>query len=212
MLQLSGWTVKRRVIVLRRKRGCSADKNPVDEHVLPWSIPAVCAAAPEYEYHVLVTNLEVEMLSVADLYRQRADSENVYDELKNQWGWGGFVTRDLLRCQIAARNVALIYNWWSLFVRCAQPTQPREAITSRPLLLCAVGRVTESGKQLTLRLTSTHAEASRAQALLTDLSLFLSGLKNAAEQLSPARCWERIWDRIMAPLLQPSRLLPEPSG
>ena len=48
------------------------------------------------------------------LYRERADSENPIDELKRQWGWGGFVTQDLLRCQVAARNVALIYNWWSL--------------------------------------------------------------------------------------------------
>ena len=35
----------------------------------------------------------------------------------------------------------------------------------------------------TLRLTSTHAEGHRAQAFLTRLSLFLSGLNNAAEQL-----------------------------
>src|ERR1035437_6968569 len=59
---------------------------------------------------------------------------------RNRWGWGGFVTQDLLRCQVAARNVALIYNWWSLFVRCAQPQRPREAVTSRPLLLAVVGR------------------------------------------------------------------------
>jgi hypothetical protein len=30
------------------------------------------------------------------------------------------------------------------------------------------------------------------QVPVTNLSLFLSGLKNAAEQLSPAQCWERI--------------------
>jgi hypothetical protein len=31
------------------------------------------------------------------LYRDRADCENSFDELKNQWGWGGFTTRDLKR-------------------------------------------------------------------------------------------------------------------
>ena len=46
----------------------------------------MCGPAPEYEYQVLATNLGEEILSVADLYRQRADAENVYDELKNQWG------------------------------------------------------------------------------------------------------------------------------
>jgi hypothetical protein len=36
--------------------------------------------------------------------------------------------------------VALIYNWWSLFVRLADPQHHREAITSRPLLLSAIAR------------------------------------------------------------------------
>jgi hypothetical protein len=30
--------------------------------------------------------------------------------LKNQWGWGGFTTQDIERCQTRARAVALIYN------------------------------------------------------------------------------------------------------
>ena len=212
-LQLRGWTAKRRVIVLRRLRERpAAAPSPDGPPTLPWSALTVCGPAPEYEYQVLVTNLGEEILSVAGLYRQRADAENVYDELKNQWGWGGFTTKDLLRCQITARHVALVYNWWSLFVRCAEPGRPREAVTSRPLLLCAVGRVVESGRQLTLRLTSTHAEAARAQRLLTDLSLFLSGLQNAAEQLSPAACWERIWARILEPWRRPTAALPGPSG
>jgi len=43
------------------------------------------------------------------LSRYRADCENVYDEKKNQWGWGGFTTHDLARCQLMARIVALAY-------------------------------------------------------------------------------------------------------
>ena len=132
--------------------------------------------------------------------------------MKNQWGWGGFTTKDLLRCQVAARNVALVYNWWNLFVRCAEPERPREAVTSRPLLLCAVGRLVESGRQVVLRLTSTHAEAARAQELLSGLSLFLSGLFNTAEQLDAAARWARIWDRVLRPWLRPQGLLPGPSG
>jgi hypothetical protein len=102
------------------------------------------------------------------------------------------VTQDLLRCQVAARNVALIYNRWRLFVRCADPERPREAVTSRPLLMCAVGRETKHAGRTTIVLTNVHAQASQAQRLLTDLSLFLSRLRNAAEQLSSQQCWERI--------------------
>ena len=45
-----------------------------------------------WEYGVLVTSLEGEWenLTLAQLYRDRGDAENAFDELKNQWGWGGF--------------------------------------------------------------------------------------------------------------------------
>lgn len=39
-----------------------------------------------------------------------------------------------------ARSVALVANWWNLFVRLADPEHHREAITSRPLLLTVIGR------------------------------------------------------------------------
>src|ERR1700761_2349415 len=65
---------------------------------------------------------------------QRWWFENSFDELKNHWGWGGFTTHDLVRCRMMARIVALVFNWWNLFVRLADPDHHREAITSRPLL------------------------------------------------------------------------------
>jgi hypothetical protein len=92
----------------------------------------VLRAGELYEYAVLVTALEEDVLGVAQLYRDRAETENVFDELKNQWGWAGFTTQDHQRCQILARIVALIYNWWSLFTRLAIPNRHTEATTSRP--------------------------------------------------------------------------------
>jgi hypothetical protein len=194
-LRLQGWSRPRRVVVLRRRIRVPERQLTEGSQELLLEV----AAGETYEYVMLVTNTDWDLVGLGGLYRQRADSENTIDELKRQWGWGGFVTKDLLRCQVAARNVALIYNWWSLFVRCADPERPREAVTSRPLLMCAVGRETTHAGQITIVLTSTHAEASRAQQLLTGLSLFLSGLRNAAEQLSHQQCWERIWERILIP-------------
>jgi Transposase DDE domain group 1 len=208
-LQLSGWTRKRRAVVFRRK---------VQRPGRPGELPLLeqggvqLSSEPLYEYLVLVTNLKENLLTLLHLYRQRADVENAYDELKNQWGWGGFTTKDLLRCQVAARMVAQVYNWWTLFVRCADPERAREAITSRPLLLYSVGRIIQSGGRTTLRLTSNHTEAAQAQNLLTQLSLFLSGLNNAAEQLAAGERWRRIWQRILAPFLRPAEVLPAASG
>jgi hypothetical protein len=93
-----------------------------------------------WEYAVLVCNTSYELGALAQLYRDRADCENGFDELKNQWGWGGYTTQDIERCDLSAKAVALIYNWWSWYVRLAHPKARLEAITSRPKLLAAVGR------------------------------------------------------------------------
>jgi len=212
-LRLSGWSAERRVVVLRRpKNKPVARPKQLAAQAAQGALWELLPDEPLYEYTVLVSNTRWEVLTLADLYRQRADSENAYDELKNQWGWGGFTTGDLLRCQVMARTVALVYNWWNLFVRCAEPNRPREAVTSRPLMLCAVGRLIQHAGQSVLRLTSTHAEAARAQELLTGLSLFLSGLTNTAEQLTNPQKWGRIWDRILSPFLRPIAALGQPSG
>ncbi|MGZ3732957.1 MAG: hypothetical protein ACXU9U_04395, partial [Parachlamydiaceae bacterium] len=101
----------------------------------------------EFEYAVLITNLELEVFQIAQLYRDRATSENHFDELKNQWGWGGFVTQDIKRSQIMARIIAQTYNWWTLFVRWVELDRHAEAITSRPLMLYGVGRETQHAGQ-----------------------------------------------------------------
>jgi hypothetical protein len=145
-----------------------------------------------YEYAVLVTSLESEVLSVAQLYRDRADCENVFDELKNQWGWGGFTTQDLARCRLTARMVALVYNWWSIFVRLAEPDKHLEAITSRPMLMAAIGERTRHGRQTTLRITSVHGRAGWAERVLTGVAKFLRELMESAEQLTAEQRWARI--------------------
>jgi hypothetical protein len=99
-------------------------------------------AAVTYEYIVLVTSLTDPIATVTQQYRDRGDAENIYDEDKNQWGWGGYTTHDLKRCQIMARIVALIYNWWSLYVRLAIVEALPERLT---LYKTEVGKTLERG-------------------------------------------------------------------
>ena len=40
---------------------------------------------------------------------------------------GGYTTRDRHRCRLAAKNVALVFNWWSWFVRLAFSCESDEA-------------------------------------------------------------------------------------
>jgi hypothetical protein len=50
---------------------------------------------------------------MAQLYRDRADAENGFDELKNQWSWGGFTTQDIERCQTSARAGRCCWPPWA---------------------------------------------------------------------------------------------------
>ena len=146
-----------------------------------------------WEFAVLATSLDLEVLSIAQLYRDRADAENGFDELKNQWGWGGFTTRDLKRCQHMARLIALIYNWWTLFVRLADPDHHREAITSRPLLLHGIGRQTHHAGQTRLTVTSSHGRRGAVVAALRRITGFFRTLMRSAEDR---------WRRILAEALK----------
>jgi hypothetical protein len=212
VLQLQGWRRARRVVVLRRPIKTSPAPAPAAQRLLDWSQP-FATSAPAYEYAVLVTSLKLEVLAVAQLYRDRGDAENNFDELKNQWGWAGFTTPDLYRCQAMARHIALIYNWWSLFARLADPSVRREAITSRPLLLHAVARQTTHAGQTVVTVTPLHADEPKIRRMLTELSQFLETLKTTAEQLTCGQRWCRILSRIFHVLLGGVELkMPEELG
>ena len=92
---------------------------------------------------------------------------------------------------IAQLAVALVYNWWSLFVRLGNPKAHLEAITSRPFLLSSVARhTTHSGAQL-LTITPQHAEADKAKFFLaTAIHELINRFKSAAEQLKTKSIWQ----------------------
>ena len=206
-LQLTGWDKKRRVIVLRRQRKAQEKKPalPLLAGAEEWDIQS-----GDYEYMVLVTNLPYGIETTAQLYRDRADSENPFDELKNQWGWGGFTTSDFERCQIMARTIALIYNWWSLFVRLLCPHKHSEAITSRPMMMGGVARQTEHAGQKKLTISLSHGKAEEIKGMVRAACQFLKDVIAVAEQLSQPERWRCILSRIFVKYLQ-GRMLAGPA-
>src|SRR5918995_2411774 len=212
-LRLQGWSRHRRVVILRRRlprEVLVTDQPGGPAPQLALSFAEVTDDRAVYEYAVLVTALDLEVLSVAQLYRDRADAENGFDETKNQWGWGGFTTHDLQRCRVMARCVGLVYNWWSLFGRLADPDRRLEAITSRPLLLHGVARRTRHAGQTTLIITSAHGSAGKAQAALTRIAAFFAELRSTAEQLTTEQRWYRILSQALVRYLNGSPLRPPP--
>ena len=204
-LKLKSWVKERRVVIVRRRIQRDA-LLAAETSNAPKQLSFATLDDPGdlklYEYSVLVTNLESDLISIVQHYRDRADCENVFDEIKNQWGWGGYTTKDLKTSQFMSRIIALIYNWWNLFVRLANPSGYQEAISSKPLLLTSVGRLTQSGRQKKMTITSQHGWAGKAKEMLTQLNQFFNSWRHDAPQLSAEGCWQRITSAIVVRFAQ----------
>ena len=154
-----------------------------------------------WEYAVLVTNSDDDLEAIGQRYRDRADGENGFDELKNPWGWGGYTTQDLERGHLSARAVARIYNGWSWSVRLAHPKTRLEAITSRPLLLAGVARLTPQAGQSRLWLTLTHAAGDQIKAMVANVRKGLDTVLATAPQLTKPARWQALVRYIMAKII-----------
>ncbi len=206
-LLLSGWSQKRRIIILRRPYQPRYPRNEDKKKITGSQQLCIDEVASllltdqrDFEYHVLVTNLPDTIPIIAQCYRERGDAENIFDELKNHWGWTGFTTKKIIPCQIAARMTAQIYNWWSLFVRLASPHHHREAVTSRPILLNTIARQTTTGGQRFLTITSNHTQKTHIAQYFTALTKYLSQfIANAnAEQWNATKRWEYLLRKIFS--------------
>lgn len=224
-LKLSGWNSSRRVVVVRSatKGDLNKDeKSAKGRKSKQQSLALMGASEPDkiWDYSVLVTNTELDLVAIGQLYRDRADCENGFDELKNQWGWGGYTTQDMERCNLSARAVALIYNWWSWYVRLAHPKSRLEGITSRPMLLAGIARLTEHGHQSRLYLTINHASSDKIKSMITNVRKGIDHIRQTAPQLTKIECWKAmikyIIEKMMACLpkmqAQPATQLTQVTG
>ncbi len=144
-VKLHGWSRERRVVIVRTLK--PVNPSPQDEF---WD-------TPEYDVAVYVTNLECREATpeqIALLYAKRADTENVFDELKNQWGFRGYCSQRAVVTELAARLVLLTYNLWSLFTRLMglTPGHHIEAVKSRRDFLFLAAQVVESGRHRVVKL------------------------------------------------------------
>ena len=199
-LRLMGWSKERRVVVIRRARKIDIEekgKAKVKKRGRRSNIEKQAELAlidqneaiKNWEYAVLVCDTPYKLEHMGQLYRDRADCENGFDEIKNQWGWGGYSTHDIERCALSARAVALIYNWWSWYVRLANPKNRMEAITSRPKLLNAVGRMTSHAGQSRILLTVMHESVKQIKQLVANVRSGIQHISTIAPQLVSSDRW-----------------------
>ena len=148
-----------------------------------------------YEYAALATTLQDEVLTIAQHYRDRADAENVFDELKNQWGWGGYTTKDIKRCRFMARIVGRSLCVWPILINIWRRLPVAHFCSMR-----LPKRRTVKGESTTI--TSTHGKFKKVQTVLDHIARFLMKLKTTAEQLNSGERWRRILSQAFVKLLR----------
>ena len=127
-------------------------------------------------------------------------------------GLARLTTHDRKRCRIMARLIALVYNWWTLFGRLADPDHHREALTSRPLLLHGIARQTRHAGQTRLTITASHGRRHQAVRALRRVAPFFEDLRQTAEQSTAAERWRRILSQALANPRLTTRAAPLATG
>ena len=180
-LQLSGWSHPRRVVVGRRLMGHTGGQDDGEF----WSYA-------KYEYEAYVTSLDqgyAQSWQIIEVYRKRADCENVFDELKNQWGFNGFCSRYREVTENATRLLLVAYNTWNLFLRLLEPNRHVEAKHGRRWFLFISARLVKSQRQRTWKMAiSGHWRADLMQGyqrVLAWLNLTAPQLKNIQANAPP---------------------------
>ena len=130
-------------------------------------------------------------------YRDRADAENCFDELKNQWGWGGYTSRRLVSSSLMANLIALFYNWWSLYLRFYDEGHHREAIRTRPMLMSGVGRQVQSGGQRTVKVSVLHERGGLIAQAVTFISKELQDIRVITKRWSVIQRWTLLLTRVL---------------
>jgi len=133
-----------------------------------------------------VTNLppaQANPWQVIELYRQRADAENVFDELKHQWSLEGFCCQKRNATALAARLGLLIYNLWHLFLRLLEPARHVESAGGRRWFLLIAARLVQSGRQKTLQVS---VQGKWWEQLRRGYERVCAWLATTAPQLKPA--------------------------
>ena len=96
-----------------------------------------------------------------------------------------------------ANLIALIYNWWNLYVRFYDEEHHREAITSRPALMQGVARQVQSGGQRKVKVSLLHENGEMIAQAVTLISRQLHAMMRIAEQWTIQERWALLLTRLL---------------
>ena len=223
-VRLGSWARARRMVFARRPAEAMPKrrKSPPTRKFTQLSIPGLElveasdeTCADGYEWYALVTDLDMDARDVLPPCRGRGDCENVFDEMKNQWGWGGFTAHSLAQAALFAELSVIAANLWNIFTRLGGDGSHREAATSRPLLQSCIARLTRHARQGVITIYTAANE--KAQGIYRAISAFFAKVASASQlgveqrrQLIVAYAMRRygLVRRLFSPLIGRQATLP----
>ena len=105
--KLPGWSRPRRMIVVRKHLG---QRPKASGKLLLFDIKE-----ERYRYSAFVTDLDLPMVQIWNIYRDRADAENRIRELKYDFGVDSFCLKKFWATEASFRFIMVAYNLISLF-------------------------------------------------------------------------------------------------
>jgi DNA-directed RNA polymerase subunit N (RpoN/RPB10) len=143
-LQLHGWSVERRFVVIREQVREGRD-----------SVGRKLIDVPGYTFRVFVTTCSDPPQEIWRRYNRRADMENRIAELKHDLGADGFCMKQFFATEAAFRAVLLLFNLLSEFQRAAGLPAYREPATIRTQVLTCGALLGRAGRRLVLHMSES---------------------------------------------------------
>jgi hypothetical protein len=143
-VQLQGWSVPRRIIVIReRLREAVSRRQPLLLDV------------PGYTHRLIVTNRTEDPLTLWRDYNGRASIEERIKELKHDLGADGFCMKKFFSTEAAFRSVLFTFNLLGQFQRACDTKPYRQPATLRSLVFLCGAVLGRSGHHRVLHLSKS---------------------------------------------------------
>ena len=157
-LQLHGWSVERRFVVIRER--VREDRDSVGRKLID---------VPGYTFRVFVTSCAEAPEEIWRDYNRRADMENRIAELKHDLGADGFCLKEFFATEAAFRAVLLLFNLLAEFQRAAGLPGYREPATIRTQVLTCGAILGRAGRRLVVHLSESWGGLRTRNSLLDNI-------------------------------------------
>ena len=135
---------------------------------------------PEYRYSVYVTNLDLPVVQLWNLYNGRADCENRIKELKQDFGLESFCLRDFWATEASFRWIMVAYNLMMLFQHAALNQAPKRTLKTLKSQCFAIGAWTaDHARKTVLKLSLPKKKRPWMDAIFTKIKQMTMPLKIA---------------------------------